>query len=153
MVMKVEDELELELVDEPVPELADDPELPVEPEPVLDEPVEPEPVLADDPVLPVEPEPLDPLEAAAVDPEVLDPDPPTVWPTDPLTTVTVPLIEARRVVLASALVSAVTVTWSWATVASSCEIVADVTTMFAWFDWTVSCWAAMVDWSLATACW
>ena len=39
-----EDELELEPVDEPAPELPDDPVLPVEPEPVLDEPVEPEPV-------------------------------------------------------------------------------------------------------------
>jgi len=108
MVMKVDDEPEL--VDEPVPELADEPVLLVEAEPVLGEPVEPEPVLADDPVLPVEPEPLEPLEAAAVDPEVVEPDPPTVSPTEPFTAVTVPVIEARRVVLASALVSSVTVT-------------------------------------------
>ena len=143
MVMKLDDEPEL--VDEPVPELADDPVLPVESEAVLDEPVEPEPVPGDDPV---EPEPVldEPVEAElAVEPEVGEPDPPTVSPTEPFTAVTVPVIEALRVVLARSLVSAVTVTWSWATVASSCEIVAGVTVRLAWLAWTVSCWAAMVD--------
>ena len=86
-------------------------------------------------------------------PEVDDPDPPTVSPTELLTAVTVPLIVATKVQSARALVSVVTVAWSWVTVASSWAMVEGVTCKFAWADCTVRSCAVIVDWSLATACW
>ncbi len=102
-------------------------------DPVLDEPPEDAPPPLDDDPLPLPPvdEPDEPdeaeLELEPVDAFVDDPDPVTVSPTELLTAVTVPLISAVSVVPARAFLSAVTVTWSCETFASSWAIVADVT--------------------------
>ena len=55
-----EDELELEPVDEPAPELPDEPAVPDDPDPALDVPVEPEPVLVAPEPVPGELPPVDP---------------------------------------------------------------------------------------------
>ncbi|HZM55619.1 MAG TPA: hypothetical protein VFC03_11395 [Acidimicrobiales bacterium] len=125
MVIKLDEELDDE---EPLPD-----ELPLD-DPPEDElpPLAPPPLDAAPPAPPPEVEPDEvpvevELELDVVDALVDDPDPLTISPTELLTAVTVPLISAVSVVPARAFWSAVTVTWSCETVASSWAIVADVT--------------------------
>ena len=109
MVMKLDEELDEEdpLLDEP---LLDEP--PEDVLPPLDDVPLPLPP-ADEPDDPDEPVPVEVVvELDPVDALLDDPDPLTVSPTELLTAVTVPLINAVSVVPARAFWSVVTVTWS-----------------------------------------